>query len=81
MDISVRNARSTAAPYKRDLWSIVVGLEAIVKRYFEACARLCARVLETVGSRRGIINGIQLMKSIHANRLDSDPPAAPPAFG
>ena len=35
LDISVRNARSTAAPHKRDLGSIVVGAETIVKRYFD----------------------------------------------
>jgi len=35
LDISVRNARSTAAPHKRDLESIVVGPSAIVKRYFD----------------------------------------------
>jgi len=35
LDISVRNARSTAAPHKRDLESIVVGASAIVKRYFD----------------------------------------------
>ena len=35
LDISVRNARSTAAPHKRDLERIVVGARAIVKRYFD----------------------------------------------
>jgi len=35
LDISVRNARSTAAPHKRDLESIVVGAATIVKRYFD----------------------------------------------
>jgi hypothetical protein len=35
LDISVRNARSTAAPHKRDLEGIVVGAKTIVKRYFD----------------------------------------------
>ena len=43
LDISVRNARSTAAPHKRDLGRIVVGRANLVKRYFYACARYSRR--------------------------------------
>jgi hypothetical protein len=53
LDISVRNARSTAAPHKRDLKSIVVGDPRIVKRYFDRGAGFSARRFEGRPIRSG----------------------------